>query len=37
MAQDELIEEVMASLSNQRQQPNLIAIRENGRLMIFHK
>jgi len=37
MAQDELIEEVMASLSNQRQQPNLYAMRENGRLMIFHK
>lgn len=37
MAQDELIEEVMASLSSQRRQPNLIAIRENGRLMIFHK
>lgn len=37
MAQDDLIEEVMASLSGRRQQPNLIAIRENGRLMIFQK
>jgi hypothetical protein len=37
MAQDDLIEEVMASVSGRRQQPNLIAIRENGRLMIFQK
>ncbi|MEW8977456.1 MAG: hypothetical protein AB2385_03540 [Symbiobacterium sp.] len=37
MAQDELIEEVMASVSGRRQPPNLIAIRENGRLLIFEK
>ena len=37
LAQDEMIEEVLASLSTQRSQPNLIAIREEGKLMIFQK
>lgn len=37
LAQHEMIEEVLASLSSQRSQRNLIAIREEGRLMIFQK
>ncbi|MFZ5816833.1 MAG: hypothetical protein ACOY93_16325 [Bacillota bacterium] len=37
MAQDEMIEQMLASLSKDRSAANLIAIREDGRLMFFHK
>lgn len=36
-AQDEMIEEMLASLAERRNSSNLIAIREDGRLMFFHK
>jgi hypothetical protein len=37
MAQDELIEDILADLENSRTSKNLIAIREEGRLMVFRK
>jgi hypothetical protein len=37
LAQDEMIEEMLASLAERRNSGNLIAIREDGRLMFFHK
>lgn len=37
IAQDEMIEEMLESLSRGRTGSNLIAIREDGRLMFFHK
>lgn len=37
MAQEEIIEEMLASLAQRKGQANLIAIREDGRLMFFHK
>lgn len=37
MAQEEMIEEMLASLAQRKGQANLIAIREDGRLMFFHK
>jgi hypothetical protein len=37
LAQDEMIEEMLASLAERRNSSNLIAIREDGRLMFFHK
>lgn len=36
-AQDEMIEEMLASMAERRSPSNLIAIRENGRLMFFQK
>jgi len=36
-AQDEMIEEMLASMAERRSASNLIAIRENGRLMFFQK
>lgn len=37
LAQDEMIEEMLVSLAARRNNTNLIAIREDGRLMLFHK
>ncbi|MFZ5826975.1 MAG: hypothetical protein ACOY94_21995 [Bacillota bacterium] len=37
IAQEEIIEEMLASLAERRSNANLIAIREDGRLMLFHK
>ncbi len=37
IAQEEMIEEMLDSLSRGRSGSNLIAIREDGRLMFFHK
>lgn len=37
IAQEEIIEEMLVSLAERRSNANLIAIREDGRLMLFHK
>ena len=37
MAQDEAIESMLATVEQNRSKGNLIAIREEGRLMVFHK
>lgn len=37
LLQEEMIEEMLASLAERRSKTNLIAIREDGRLMFFHK
>lgn len=37
IAQDEMIEEILADLEDSRNPKNLIAIREDGRLMVFQK
>lgn len=37
LAQEEMIEEMLASLAQRKGNANLIAIREDGRVMFFHK
>lgn len=37
LAQEEIIEQALASLTERRSTAHLIAIREDGRLMFFHK